>query len=300
MKNALRWMVLGLVASTSAHAVVIDGYSAVVNDRFTGTFPSAPVPNSSGSFIGAGYDWSGVGWDANLATRSFALIDDEYFVYATHYPPSSNPNSLNFYSPTLSSVVSYSWTPATKITFQHPDTGAAGDFSIGRLSSPVNPAHGLATYPILDLPSLNAYAGLQLLVYGFSSTVTSPRIGQNQIDGFGSFDVYPLNVGDSVEDTFVVFHYDNNQPGNAIYQVGDSSGPLFVPFQGELTIVGTHSLVGTANGKPANFDNFIPIYLDQMTAQNVSFTTVPEVPALAGSAVLALAALRYRRWMFRA
>jgi len=37
-----------------AGAVDVTGYSAVVNDRFTSGFPSSPVANSNGSFVGAG------------------------------------------------------------------------------------------------------------------------------------------------------------------------------------------------------------------------------------------------------
>ena len=38
------------------------GYSDADNNRFASGYPNNPVPNTSPSFIGAGYDWSGVGW----------------------------------------------------------------------------------------------------------------------------------------------------------------------------------------------------------------------------------------------
>lgn len=301
MKNVLRWSALALAAGTTVQAVVIDGYSSSTHDRFTGTFPSAPAPNASAGFIGAAYDWSGVGWDAGTPTRNIALIDDEYFVFSTHYAPGA---SLKFFSPTLyaanpgnpaAAVVSYTWNPVDRIAFKYPGATETGDFSVGRLSSAIDPAHGLATYPILNLPTLNAYVGLSLFVYGFSSSTTSPRIGQNQIDGFATYDMYPLNVGNSVSDTFWAAHEDNDQPDNALVQVGDSSGPLFTSYLGSLALIGTHSAVGMWNGTPANFDNFIPVYLQAMADASVQFTTVPEVPAVMGSVVLALAALGYRR-----
>lgn len=302
MKSVPIWMAVGLAATVSLQAVVIDGFSAERHNRFAGTFPSAPVPNTSASFIGDGYDWSGVGWDAGLATRNIALISSQYFVFATHYAPGS---TLHFFSPTLyaanpgnpaAAVVSYTWNAANTYTFQLPGAPTISDFAVGRLDTPINSAHGLASYPILNLGSLVPYLGLELLVYGFSSATTSPTIGRNVVDGFEWIDV---RGGDNQDETFAVFHFDENQADSAAYQGGDSGGPLFSAFQGELALVGTHSAVGTSGGKWVNFDNFIPVYLDQMFDRGITFETVPEVPALGVAALLGLLSVGYCR-RFRA
>jgi hypothetical protein len=296
----LTWVCLGVAAAQTLglHAVVISDYSSAVHDRFAGGFPSAPVPNTSTSFLGLSYNWSGVGWDPGDLRRNIAMISSQFFVYATHFQPGS---TLHFYSPALGSVVSYSWSPITDVTrfrFNHPVTGQPGDFSIGKLSAPLDPAHGITPYPILQLPNPNQYLGLPLLTYGFGGTggTAGPRIGTDTIHGFADLDLYPLNAGDSVADTYTIYHVDGGQPGNTRYQSGDSSGPLFVPWNGTLALVGTHSAIGTdSNGNFYNFDNFIPTYLSDMAARGIAFTIVPEPADYAWGAALALVAFAAAR-----
>lgn len=296
----------------TARAVVVQGYDAATNDRFASGFPSAPVPNTAGQFLGNGYDWSGVGWDAGLATRSVAMISSQYFVFSTHYQPGS---TINFFSPTLyaanpgnpaAAVVSYTWTPGstTKFVFLDPITGVTGDFSVGKLNSPLSPAHGIATYPILTLPSTSDYLHLPLLTYGrgSSSPVGSPRIGQDTIGDFRHLDLYPLGTGnqDGVADTYTVYHTDDGQAGNTRYESGDSSSPLFVPLNGSLTLIGTHSAAGPGtDGKYYSTDNFIPIYLDQMAADGILFTPIPEPTSAVFYASLALASFAVWRRLSR-
>ena len=229
------------------------------------------------------------------------MISDQYFVCANHYPPSGQ---LDFYSPTRGMVVSYS-VSGTTWQFNDPITGQPGDFCVGKLSSALNPADGIATYPILELSAQNnyaAYTGLPLLTYGHDNgTGTGPRIGQDIIAGFATIDT----SGDHIDDTFTVYHTcESLSPaGTAYYVGGDSSGPLFVPYNGSLARIGTHSAVGTDDDTPGvtyNFDNFIPAYLSEMTSQGISFTTVPE-PAQAGVvfAFCAVAGFWLRRWRQR-
>ena len=93
-----------LLTATMASALTIVGYDSATNDRFSSGYPGNPVVNSSVSFLGAGYDLSGVGWNPANVTQSFAMISDQYFVYSNHYGPGS---TLDFYSPTQGTVVSY-------------------------------------------------------------------------------------------------------------------------------------------------------------------------------------------------
>lgn len=299
----LTWVCLGVAATQTLglHAVVINDYSPAVYDRFASGFPAAPVPNSSSSFIGLSYNWSGVGWDPGDLRRNIAMISSQFFVYATHFQPGS---TLHFYSPALGSVVSYTWSPITDVTrfrFNHPVTGQPGDFSIGKLSTPLDPAHGVTPYPILQLPNPSQYLGLPLLSYGFggSGGAEGPRIGVDSVTGFADLDLYPLGSGDSVADTYTIHHVDGGQPGNTRYQSGDSSGPLFVPWNGTLALVGTHSAIGTdSSGNFFNFDNFIPTYLAEMEARGIVFTVVPEPAGYAWGAALALVALAATRRVY--
>ena len=268
-----------MLTCASTQALTIVGYDANTNNRFASGYPTAPVPNSSLSFIGAGMDWSGVGWDAGLSTRSVAMISDQYFVFASHYTPGS---TIQFLSPTLlaanpgnpaAAVVSYTVQSTTRLV--SPISGMPGDFSIGRLTTPLNAGHGIAAYPVLAFDSLTDYVGLQVLMYGHNDTTTnSTIIGTNTISAFYHYD---LHGGDGINDTFAAgYTFEPASPGDAQFEGGDSGSPTFAFYQGRLALVGTHSAIATISGTQWSFDNFIPVYLDQLQALNVAFTTVPE------------------------
>ncbi|MEM6884924.1 MAG: hypothetical protein AAF571_07815 [Verrucomicrobiota bacterium] len=83
----LGWQSLAVTNGTSA------SYSSVVNDRFLSGYPSAPVRNTNGSFIGLGYEWSGVTWQPETTTspfnpgasKSFGLISPKHHLIARHF-----------------------------------------------------------------------------------------------------------------------------------------------------------------------------------------------------------------------
>jgi hypothetical protein len=287
---------IALLASDRACALTIVGYSAAVNDRFASGYATAPVPNVNPLFLGAACDWSGVGWNPLNPDQNFAMISDEYFVFASHYPPGT---TLAFFSPLLyaanpgdpaAAIVTYGVSPATW-QMNDPDTGEPSDLSIGQLTTALDVAHGIATYPILDLGQLDYYIGLDLLVYGHGGG-GSPRIGTNNIDGFTGYDL----SGNSVDDSFGHLYSGSAGPaGEARLQSGDSGGPSFVAFQGRLAITGTHSATGTISGTFYSVDSFIPWYFDQMSTAGIEYAAVPEpgrLFLLSAGALLAGAARR--------
>ena len=256
---------LTLLTATMASALTIVGYDSATNDRFSSGYPGNPVVNNSVSFLGAGYDLSGVGWNPANVTQSFAMISDQYFVYSNHYGPGS---TLDFYSPTQGTVVSYD-VSATSYHFTF--NGQTSDFAVGKLSSALNPADGIASYPVLDLPTIQDYTGLPVLIYGHGGS--SPRLGANVVDAYGSYD---LN-GDTIADNYGIgYSYHSNQPGDSLFEGGDSSSPTFVPWHGSLALLGTHSGTTTIGSTPYSIDTFMPIYLDQVFAQGIDFSVVPE------------------------
>lgn len=274
------------LSALTARAVSIVNYNAAMNDRFASGYPTTPTANGSVNFVGAGLDWSGVGWDSALPSRSVAMISDQYFVFANHYQPGS---TIQFLSPILGTVVSYTVQSVTRLN--SPVNGQPSDFSVGRLTTALNPAHGIATYPVLDLPSVNDYLGLQVMLYGHGGIAgtNSPRIGLNEIEDFFHYD----QDGDPLDNTFFVgYDFDSGSTGQAQFEGGDSGSPTFAYLHGQLALVGTHSATGTVSGQPWSFDNFIPVYLDQMSTLGVNFTTVPELSRamllLAGACVMML------------
>ncbi len=272
-----------LLTATMAKALTIVGYDSATNDRFSSGYPNNPVPNASASFLGVGYDLSGVGWNPALITQSFAMISDQYFVYSNHFGPGS---TLEFYSPTLGTVVSYG-VSATRHHFTY--NGQTSDFAVGKLTSALNPADGIASYAVLDLPAISDYTGLPVLMYGHGGS--SPRLSANVVDAHGTYDFN----GDTIVDNYGIgYSYHSSQPGDSMFENGDSSGPTFAVVNGQLALIGTHSGTTTIGGIPYSIDTFIPTYLDQMTAQGIDFTAVPE-PSRALLLLLGACALLQRR-----
>jgi len=294
---------LALLTVSTANGLTIVGYDPATNDRFASGYPSAPVPNTSASFIGAGLDFSGVGWNPLLVTQSFAMISDQYFVFANHYQPGS---TMSFLSPTLlaanpgnpaAAVVSATVSATYRTNFvtiiggQY-FYGEQGDFSIGKLSTPLDHALGISSYPILLLSSLGDYVGLPTLMYGHNGTGSSTRLGTNTIDGYYNYDLSGNNI---IDTNSIYMDYDTGFTGEALLQGGDSGSPTFVNWYGSLALVGTHSATGSdANGVSYSFDNFIPLHLAQMAALGIDFSVVPE-PSRVMLLLLGACALLRRR-----
>lgn len=268
-----------ILLTQTVSGLTVVNFNATTNDRFSSGYPAAPVPNTSGTFIGSGMDFSGVGWDSGLTSRSVTMISDEYFVFASHYQPGS---TITFLSPTLlaanpsnpaAALVSY--TVGTRTQMNSPITGLPSDFSVGKLTTALNPAHGITSYPILAFNTLGDYLGLNVLMYGHGGIAgtNSPRIGTNTIEAFYHYD---LN-GDNLDETFAAgYDFDSGSSGESHLEGGDSGSPTFAFFQGRLALLGTHSATATITGQPWSFDNFIPVYLDQFVTRGIEFTAVPE------------------------
>ncbi len=257
-----------LLAAPAARALTIVGYNPAANDRFSSGYPLSPAENTSTAFLGNGYDLSGVGWSSTDSTRSFAMISDQYFVYANHHGPGS---TLNFYSPTLDTVVSYG---VSATSYNYIFNGQISDFAIGKLSDEngLNPAHGIASYAILDLPTIQDYVGLPVLIYGRGGN--GPRLGANAVDAYGFYN-FP-NGGTTPDSYGIGYSYNSSLSGDSTFESGDSSSPTFVPWHGSLALLGTHSVTATIGVTPYSIDNFIPAYFGQMVLDGIDFSVVPE------------------------
>ena len=268
-------ILIAFAITHSAHGLSIVNYNAAQFDRFASGFSSSPVPNTSSSFIGAGYDFSGVGWRSSQPLASVTMINDRYFIGAFHIMPSAG-DTINFYSPSLGAIVTYTvdnynWRAGAVSTI----TGEPGDLSIGRLTTTINPVEHIASYPILNLKSFDPYVGLPLLVYGHGNGVAtnSPRIGTNTLDDFFAVDLSGNHIADSVD---YVYSSSAGPTGEASLQTFDSGSPTFASWFGQLAIVGTHSGTGAISGTNYAFDNFAAVYLDQILNAGITISQVPE------------------------
>lgn len=277
-------LALSLALVTQLQAVTIVGYDPDLHDRFDSGFPSGPiVQNSSVGYVGAGYDFSGVGWDAALPTRAVTMISDQYFVYSGHYAVGSQVS----FRGADGSILTY--TVDTGYSFAPTATEGIGDLRIGRLTTSVSPT--IASYAILDLPDESLYSGLSLLVYGhgdgtgqLSAPWFSPRLGTNTSEG-----LLEVDLGGGVTRKGLVWDQDA-ATGEALLESGDSGSPTFAIWNGQLVLLGTHYGVdGTTS-----VDDLIALYADSMAAAGIPFSAVPE-PHRASVLLMAFGALFLRR-----
>ncbi len=234
--------VLGLLLASMlpAQALEVVGYSAAANDRFESGFPERPVPSRNPAFVGAAYDLSGVGWDANDCTHSVALISPRHFLCATHLDVGGAGKALHFVS--RNGVLKRCIIARIQPVPFAPD--AAGkmkqsDLSVGTLTEPISPSEGITHYRVLFLGrEFSRYSRQRLLVYGHRA-----KLGMNEVID-----------GQIVPGEMAQLKFRNEQiPGLAKTESGDSGSPTFLPYRGELTIVGTHSEICV--------DTFVPAFI---------------------------------------
>lgn len=285
-----------MIAAPSAPALDVFNYSAAANERFSSGFPSAPVANSSGSFIGAGLNFSGVGWQTANSAFAVTMVSPMNFLAARHASPSAT-NSVSFLGQD-GQVHSYAVASITTIEYS---SGVLSDLVVGTLTQAV--ASDITYYPSIYLGSnLASYLGLNLAVYGQGGTV-----GWNSISGFATADFIPQ---DSVVDSlFSVMDYNSVTGGTVTLpaatqgESGDSSSPSFVLVGANLAVIGVHSAINTASPPNQTYDTFIPAYLADinsvLAASGYSLLVYTAVPEPSGVALIlsagAACAVAWRR-----
>ncbi len=272
--------------ATSAQGLIVFGYNAAVNERFSSGFSSSPVANTDSSFLGAGLDFSGVGWLSANSQFSLALVSPQHFVITAHTAPTAGA-SVSFFNQ-AGVVKTYTVDSVTVITHT---AGVNTDIAIGRLTAPIAGADQITSYPFFQLSTFNAYLGRSLLVYGQNG-----RIGTNTLDTiFLNADLLPFGGGNGVADS-TLFSTDHDSATNETQgESGDSGSPTFITSGSTLALVGIHSAIDTAPTPDLTFDSFVPNYFSQinslLSADGFSLQAIPEPSswgALAGLAGLAM------------
>lgn len=243
-RNLLVATCLAIVASWAAPrpspALDVTGYSAPVNDRFSSGFPASPVPNPSGSFVGAGYDWSGVGWESGFPTKGFGFITPQHYLVASHYGGAATIRLQGLDGTLRTGTQATVTNTGYGLVF-----GGVPDLSLGRLTTPLPASWQVARYAVLDLNATSVtdsdYTGQPLLVYGRGPGDTaSPRIGAATINGWA--------VSGSVTS---VTSSRTGSPSVQL-QVGDSGSPIFIPWTNpsgaaQLTILGNNAAIDSGD-----------------------------------------------------
>jgi hypothetical protein len=255
---ALVGLAPGLGWLRPAVALDVTGYSPTVNDRFTSGFPTNPVPNTSGSFVGAAYDWSGVGWSTTIYAASsykgLALLSPKHFLTAQHYENGGLLTQGVTVRGKDGSLSSGTNTGVDNLAYGIVVTNGgvtAPDLAIGTLSAQIAAPVNVARYAVLDLnnssaaPTYANYTGLTALAYGRGDVTNgSPRAGMAVIDAAGTYTEDPTSS--------IVLTLRSGTPSVQLVE-GDSGSPFLVgwtnPAGGkELTVIGLNSsVIGSYN-----------------------------------------------------
>lgn len=246
-------------------ALQITGYSSAANDRFLSGFPGAPVENAGGSFVGLGYDWSGVGWASTDGTKGFGLLSPQHYLVATHYGGSTavnvSPSDGVISSGTQSGVVNLG-VP----TYTYNGTSTY-DLSLGTLTAPIASSTALPRYGVLDLNASSTvnspanYTGRNIFLTGRGGNGTqSPRVAAETIntmvvDASNSFFVttrtsVQLESGDSGSPTFAAWTNPNGTSELALlgnnFAISDTYN--FINFLGTAAGINSLNTRMTASG----------------------------------------------------
>jgi len=263
--------------------------SSAANDRFL----------DSSSFIGAPYDWSGVG---NNGGSWATMISPSYFLSANHDHPApgstvtfhldNNPNG-----PTESYTVDITY-------YQTVYDGQGSDLYLGKLTTPVS--SNIAKYPVLSLGSDADYYGMTIMTYGNPNRVGMSNVNNDFLlsdDGVSpptlhhGIDDLPLQGYGLTRVMYFNYYANGGQQGanEAYLEGGDSGGPSFAVANGSLALLGIHFVdSGPVYDGATSGDSFVPFYVDQLDAnmvgQQVTLAVVPE-PVTMVSLFIGLAGL---------
>jgi len=235
-------------AAGSAAAYDVVGFTAAANNRFSSGFPSAPVTNTSGSFVGLPYSWLGVGWAASDPTKGFGFLTPKHYLVARHYGGAATITLLA----AGGQVVTGTQASVTDTGYGFVQSGqTVGDISIGELTAPLPTTVGLPRYGVLDANTSSTtnstYSGQPLMVYGRGPDGTqSPRMGVATVGG-----AYAWSVSGSTS-------YIGSTVATGTLQSGDSGSPTFIRWTNpngaaEITIIGNNAASDFATVNVYNF-----------------------------------------------
>ncbi|MFM8494295.1 MAG: hypothetical protein ACKOEM_02045, partial [Planctomycetia bacterium] len=254
------------MAGVPAFELDVTGYSAAVNDRFASGFPTSPVPNTSGSFVGAAYDWSGIGWStttyAASSYKGLALLSPRHFLTAQHYENGSLLTQGVRIRTSAGTVVSQTNTGVDNLGYGLVLTNVgvtAPDLAMGTLAGPIATPGEVARYGVLDLyatsssTAYSVYNNLPLLAYGRGATTNgSPRTAATSVNLAAAFNSDPTQ-------TAVRTLYTGT--GSVQLVEGDSASPLLNGWTNanggsELTVLGVNSATDFAT---YNYMSFLAV-----------------------------------------
>ncbi|MEO6848463.1 MAG: autotransporter-associated beta strand repeat-containing protein, partial [Chthoniobacterales bacterium] len=162
-------LLLAEISILSAHALTIQGYTPEADNRFSSGFSSAPIANADPSYIGAGYDLSGVGWLANSGVTN--RLENVTMITPVNFAAGgltiSVGDQFNFASST--GQVLTATTGAINSSLMNSN-------AMGTFTQAFTPDQNVTVYRFLDVAT-RTYTGMDMLIYGSQADNAGPRIG---------------------------------------------------------------------------------------------------------------------------
>jgi hypothetical protein len=220
----------------------ITDYQPSANDRFAGGYPAAPVGNSHPDFVGAGFDWTSVGWNSVNARVGYGFVSPRHHFVAKHFG-STNSRRIHGNDNLLHTV---SQQATIDLGFGAVLETTGPDLSVTRLSAAMPATSGMPRYPVLDLNSTSTgnnpgnYNLREVLLYGhwgFEFPGGSPRIAKTTITS-----VTASGTDHSFDSSRTLAQLEGNDSGSPAFLVWTN------PDGGkELAIIGNHAAVNATS-----------------------------------------------------
>lgn len=276
LTTLLAFSSLTLITQNSLAVMTLQNYSAPKHHRFA----------NDPSFIGSGYDWSGVARASN--GRWVTMISSTCFISAAHAAPGVG-NSVTFHANNdpLGATISRTINSVTTI--------GGTDLVIGELNS--SPGPTIAFYSVASNTTNEAnflssvYSDRIAFAVGLNNAGAGTqqfRVGRNELDGFTDDATDGPSTGDAI-----TFDYDAGFPESlgddeAFLQNGDSGAPLFVTHGGELILTGINWYISTPPDVPRSLSGttFVPNYINDINTElatkgdSLTLVSVPEPSSL--------------------
>ncbi|WP_218280572.1 hypothetical protein [Verrucomicrobium spinosum] len=254
----------GMLGDLSA-ALQVASYDADVNERL----------NGSANFIGAGYDWSGVGQTSD--GRWVTMISDEYFISVGHYHRGGGGQC-----PLLSERQSFGRVRGLRgehLIWHSAHDGPGPERHLDRPSDLLYKQQHQLLRDLRPLPSPDILEGEDVFVVGNSGqgSYQNFRVGTNVLDlDDGTLGVAERSVS-VVNGWSATAIYDADVLYDTFFQSGDSGAPTFIVNNGVLELVGVHSVAGTitlpGGDEQVSIDSLVSGYRQEILGL---ITPVPE------------------------
>lgn len=248
---------------------------------------------NSPSFIGSGYDWSGVG--RSSSGQWGTMVSSHYFLSAAHSSPSG---TLTFYGTNSAAFGA----PKQTVNIVGGQAIAGTDLWLGQVDTAVN----FANYAVSS--SIDV-VGQDVFMFGIGTgptLETQMRLGRNTVEAYFQ-DFSDKNLS-SVGDIFI-YDYDTPTggvgPDEAKVEGGDSGAPTFMIVDNKPVLLGFHWFQYTggdfSDSSTGSGDTAVARYIDTVNGvmgngQQLVVVAVPEPGSMCLLAAPLIGWAVRRRW----